>query len=216
VSEGAKRLSGFFTGIKGTNLGCFTQRIRNLPYRATWRYYPANNFDGLVGGGGDVTGVNQFSYTADFGGGVSATISAQDQVAYLQTNNFNTSNATAATIVGGIYGSNSVGGAWAPDFVGKVVVDQAWGLAQLSVAAHDNHASYYGPTATLTETAGHPGDKWGFAVQGALPPSNTITPWEGKRASLPICPTCLRSPCRASGSRPRPQAAKRGRGTHPP
>src|SRR2546421_1886626 len=49
-----------------------------------WTNYPGNNFDGLVGGGGTVTGVNQFSYTADFGNGVSGTISAQDSVAYYQ------------------------------------------------------------------------------------------------------------------------------------
>jgi hypothetical protein len=140
-----------------------------------WQNYPGNNFDGLVGGGGDVTGVNQFSYTAEFGNGVSATISAQDQVAYFTTNVYNTSNATAAGIVSGVYGSNSLGGAWAPDIVGKVVVDQAWGLAQLSVAAHDNHASYYGPTATLSELSGHPGDKWGWAVQGALSIKNIPT-----------------------------------------
>src|SRR6201995_5687887 len=37
-SEGAKRQSGF-QGIKGTNLkGVRTWRIRNLPYRATWRF----------------------------------------------------------------------------------------------------------------------------------------------------------------------------------
>jgi len=29
-----------------------------------WVNYPANNFDGLVGGGGTVTGVNQFTYTS--------------------------------------------------------------------------------------------------------------------------------------------------------
>jgi hypothetical protein len=149
----------------------FTMGKAVSQFDAPWQNYPGNNFDGLVGGGGDVTGVNQFSYTADFGGGVSATISAQDQVAYFQTNQFNTSMATAAGIVTGAYGANSLGGAWAPDIVGKVVVDQAWGLAQLSVAAHDNHAAYYG----ITETTGHPDDKWGWAVQGALSIKNIPT-----------------------------------------
>ena len=153
----------------------FTMGKAVSQFDAPWQNYPGNNFDGLVGGGGTVTGVNQFSYTADFGGGVSATISAQDQVAYYTTNIYNTSNATAATIVGGAYGTNSLGGAWAPDIVGKVVVDQAWGLAQLSVAAHDNHASYYGATSTGLETSGHPGDKWGWAVQGALSIKNIPT-----------------------------------------
>ena len=32
-------------------------------FSAPWTNYPGNNFDGLVGGGGTVTGVNQFTYT---------------------------------------------------------------------------------------------------------------------------------------------------------
>src|SRR5207247_100260 len=41
---------------------------------------------------------------------------------------------------------------------------QAWGLFQASVAAHDNHAAYYG----ATEITGHPDDKWGWAAQLAM------------------------------------------------
>jgi len=55
--------------------------------------------------------------------------------------------------------------------LGQIRVDQAWGLAQIAVAAHDNHVAYYGPT----EITGHPGDKWGFAVQGALSIKNIPT-----------------------------------------
>jgi hypothetical protein len=161
----------------------FTMGKAISQFSAPWTNYPANNFDGLVGGGGDVTGVNQFSYTADFGQGVTATFSAQDQVAYYQTNIFNTSfpGVTAAnpiaTVVGNAfgttpYGVNSFGGAWAPDLVAMVRVDQAWGLFQASFAAHDNHASYY--TAT-NETSGHPGDKWGWAAQLALSIKNIPT-----------------------------------------
>lgn len=149
----------------------FTMGKAVSQFDTPWQNYPGNNFDGLAGGGGTVTGVNQFSYTADFGGGVSATVSAQDPTVYGTSNIFNTSFATQAGIVGGAYGANDVGGYWAPDFVGKVVVDQAWGLAQLSVAAHDNHAAYYG----ASELTGHPDDKWGFAVQGALSIKNIPT-----------------------------------------
>ena len=54
-------------------------------FSAPWTAYPGNSdFDGLVGGGGTVTGVNQFSYTAEFGNGVSGTLSAQDPTAYYQ------------------------------------------------------------------------------------------------------------------------------------
>jgi hypothetical protein len=167
-------------GIAGGSLGVyyafiqfagFTMGKAVSQFDAPWQNYPGNNFDQLVGGGGTVTGVNQFTYTADFGGGVSASVSAQDQALYQTTNQFNTSFATAAGVVAGAYGANNIGGLWAPDFVGKVVVDQAWGLAQLSVAAHDNHVAYY----NTFETSGHPDDKWGFAVQGALSIKNIPT-----------------------------------------
>ncbi len=128
-------------------------------FDAPWTNYPGNNFDGLVGGGGTVTGVNQFTYTADFGQGITAAISAQDQVAYGQTNIWNTTGATASGIVGGAYGLNDIGGTRSPDIIGMVRVDQAWGLFQASVAAHDNHAGYYG----ASETTGAASDKWGWA-----------------------------------------------------
>ena len=53
-------------------------------FSAPFVNYPGNNFDGLVGGGGTVTGVNQLTYTAQFGNGMSASISAQEQTAYYQ------------------------------------------------------------------------------------------------------------------------------------
>src|SRR6201985_1393315 len=60
----------------------FTMGKAVSQFDAPWQNYPGNNFDGLVGGGGTVTGVNQLSYTADFGQGISATISARDPTAY--------------------------------------------------------------------------------------------------------------------------------------
>src|SRR5262244_3484140 len=68
-----------------------------------WTNYPANNFDGLVGGGGDVTGVNQVSYTWQFGNGVAATISAQDQVAYYTSNLWNVN--AGANVLSGTWGT---------------------------------------------------------------------------------------------------------------
>jgi hypothetical protein len=142
----------------------FTMGKAISQFSAPWTNYPGNNFDGLVGGGGTVTGVNQFTYTADFGNGVSGTISAQDSVAYYQAGVNNIS-------AGGAFGTSDYAGTTTPDFVGVIKVDQAWGLAQLSVAAHDNNAAYYG----ATELTGHPDDKWGFAVQGALSIKNIPT-----------------------------------------
>jgi hypothetical protein len=149
----------------------FTMGKTISQFDAPWTNYPGNNFDGLVGGSGDVTATNQLTYTAQLGNGVSATISAQDPTVYYTTAITNTNFATVAGLATGVYGANSIGGYWAPDIVGQVRIDQAWGLFQLSAAAHNNHAGYYG----LTEPTGHPGDEWGWAVQGALQIKNIPT-----------------------------------------
>jgi hypothetical protein len=147
------------------------------PFSAPWVNYPAgNSFDGLVGGGGTVTGVDQLTYTADFGGGVSATLSAQDPTAYYQAgvNNLGATVGGAGLVAlgaNGPFGTSDYGGTVAPDLIATIKADQAWGLVQLSVAAHDNHVAYYGGT----EPTGHPDDKWGFAVQGALQIKNVPT-----------------------------------------
>ena len=49
------------------------------------------------------------------------------------------------TPVGCAYGGTAV-----PDFVGNVRVDQAWGLFQVSGAVHDNHASYFAGSNTIS------------------------------------------------------------------
>ncbi|MGJ4902973.1 porin [Bradyrhizobium sp. HKCCYLS2058] len=149
----------------------FTMGKAVSQFDAPWTNYPGNNFDGLWGGGGTVTGVNQFTYTADFGSGITAAISAQDASQYYTTNMWNVSGITAASIIGGSYGTNTFGGNVSPDIVGMVRVDQAWGLFQASFAAHDNHTGYYG----ATELTGHPADKWGWAAQLALSIKNIPT-----------------------------------------
>ncbi|RHZ90676.1 porin, partial [Rhodopseudomonas palustris] len=116
----------------------------------------------------DVTGINQVSYTAEFGNGVSASISLEDQSQYLQSALYNVSSAPNFLA----YGANSYAGTSIPDIVGKIRVDQAWGLFQVSAAAHQVRASYYN---TALETSGHPSDTWGYAVQGALSLKNLPT-----------------------------------------
>jgi len=149
----------------------FTMGRTVSAFDAPWQSYPAGGPDTLPGGSNHVTGVNQFTYTAQFGNGVSGTLSAQDPTLQDQTNIYNTSYATAAGLIGGAYGTNSFGGTRAPDLIAALTVDQAWGLFKLSGVAHNNHVSYYG----TTEPSGHPGDKWGFAVQAALSIKNIPT-----------------------------------------
>jgi len=142
----------------------FTMGKAVSQFSTPWMAYPANNMDGLVGGSNSNTGVSQFTYTADFGQGITAAISAQDQTQYFQAgvNNLN---------AGGLVGTSNYAGTAAPDIVAMVRVDQAWGLFQASLALHDNHAAYYGGT----EDTGHPTDKWGWAGQLALQVKNLAT-----------------------------------------
>jgi hypothetical protein len=159
----------------------FTMGKAVSQFSAPWTNYPGNNFDGLVGGGGTVTGVNQFSYTADFGNGISGTLSAQDQSAYYQAGvvNLGALNPLNGTATGAVTGGTSLtgfggsdyAGTIVPDFVAMLRVDQAWGLFQASFAAHDNHVAYFG----ATENTGHPDDKWGWAGQLALSIKNIPT-----------------------------------------
>ena len=160
----------------------FTMGKAVSQFSAPWAAYPGNNIDGLVGGSNTITGVNQFTYTADFGQGVTAAISAQDQTVYTQAgiNNLD---------AGGLFGASNYAGTVSPDIIGMVRVDQAWGLFQASIALHDNHAAYYGGTVngisaanggiaianSGTELAGHPQDKWGWAGQLALSIKNLPT-----------------------------------------
>jgi hypothetical protein len=77
-------------------------------------------------------------------------------------------------------GANAYGGTHAPDIVGNIRVDQAWGLFQISGAAHLLNASYNilgagGVPTALSEISGHPEDKWGGAVMAALQIKNLPT-----------------------------------------
>ncbi|WP_024511557.1 porin [Bradyrhizobium sp. ARR65] len=141
----------------------FTIGKAQSQFSMPWSNYPGNNFDGLVGGGGSVIGTNQFSYTAEFGGGVSATISAQDPIQSTQAGvvNVGVGASGLGTAALGPFGTSDYAGTYAPDFIGNVSVDQAWGMVRASVAAHDNHAAYYG----ANELTGHPNDVWGYAAQ---------------------------------------------------
>ena len=149
----------------------FTMGKAVSQFAAPWTAYPGNNYDGLVGGMNTTTGVNQFSYTFDFGQGVTAAISAQDPTQYTQAGVFNVN-------AGGLFGTSDYAGTKAPDVIGMVRVDQAWGLFQASVAAHDNNAAYYTNANTAiggTQAVGGPADKWGWAAALALQIKNIPT-----------------------------------------
>ena len=83
-------------------------------------------------------------YTAQLGNGLSATISAEmrrgTQIIGV------TSTATAAPLVGSLVTDATLagyGGFQAPDIVGNIRLDQAWGGAQIMAAAHELNPVYY-------------------------------------------------------------------------
>jgi hypothetical protein len=161
-------------------------------YATPWHGYPGNNTSFLLGGHDTVTGVNNIQYTANFGNGVSGTIGLDDPVVFNRTSVYNLS--TGLSFLG--TSGNAYGGDWAPDVVGNIRVDQAWGLFQISAAAHMVNGSYniLGTTGvtpppagalsnlpvaaqpnTLSEISGHPETKWGGSVMAALQIKNIPT-----------------------------------------
>jgi hypothetical protein len=147
-------------------------------FATPWHGYPGNTTSHLLGGHDTVTGVNNIQYTAQFGNGVSGTIGLDEPLVYWRTR-IGYLTPTSIDAVG--VAPNAYGGAAAPDIVGNIRVDQAWGLFQISGAAHQNFASYN--TLNLataapvvgSEPSGHPESKWGGSVMAALQIKNIPT-----------------------------------------
>ena len=146
-------------------------------YATPWHGYPGNNSSNLLGGHDSVTGVNNIQYSAQFGNGVSATIGLDEPTVYNRTAVYNLSTGLNAVGTTG----NAYAGVHAPDVGGNIRVDQAWGLFQVSAAAHEVDGSYNiltastaAPTA-FSEISGHPETKWGGSVMAALNIKNIPT-----------------------------------------
>jgi hypothetical protein len=118
------------------------------------------NFIGSATGG---SGITVAGYTAQFGNGISATISAEDrgQKSIFINAGGLLIGASPGTSAAGVAAGGGAGGFadTVPDVVANLRIDQAWGSAGISGAFHDVRASYYGGT-VLT---GHPDDKAGWA-----------------------------------------------------
>jgi Porin subfamily len=165
----------------------FTFGKSSSAYATPWLGYPGNNSSFLLGGHDTVTGVNNVQYTAQFGNGVSGSIGLDDPTVFDRTSVYNLSLALGATGAG----SNAYAGVHAPDIVGNIRVDQAWGLFQISAAAHEVSGSYnlLNTTAAAagqvgiagaspiagSEASGHPDTKWGGSVMAALNIKNIPT-----------------------------------------
>jgi hypothetical protein len=102
----------------------FTFGKSSSAYATPWNGFPGNLNSYLLGGHNTDTGVNNIQYTAQFGNGVSGSIGLDDPSVYDRTSLYNLSTGLNAVGVTG----NAYGGVHAPDVVGNIRVDQAWGL----------------------------------------------------------------------------------------
>jgi hypothetical protein len=139
------------------------------------------------------SGWKVFAYTAQFGNGFSATVSAEmrrsTQIinATLEPAGFpgitlTPTTTSGATLVSTITGGGSLaalpgyGGFQSPDVVGNLRVDQAWGSAQIMGALHEVNAAYYGDGQGTLENSGNPSTAWGFAAGAGI---KLLTPMIG-------------------------------------
>ena len=163
--------------------------INNIQYTAQF----GNGFSATIGI--DDSSASQYNRTQIF----NATL--QPPIGQTTINNaatiFAPSTSTQGTCNLGLYGGASsycssvgtaYGGTYAPDIVGNIKVDQAWGMFQLSGALHDNYPGYWNTANTMNASTfiggvnqtgtmflGHPDSKWGGAVSAALQVKNLPT-----------------------------------------
>jgi Porin subfamily len=140
----------------------------------------ANSFFSFFGGGEgwanifspDQQGYNQpdlLAYTATFGGGFSATVSAQssgaNQPSFASSAYTNSGNGAATSTWGSSGSGTNMGGNYnslgmeAPDIVLALRVDQGWGSAQVSGVAHQ---------VRVEDVAGYTDNTWGWGVLGGV------------------------------------------------
>ncbi len=137
----------------------------------------------FLDGGSGPAGHNVAAYTWQFGNGLSSTISLEDAKAHDR----GVVDLAQTGLLGTTFGSNTPtdsGGAKAPDIVGNIRVDQAWGSAQIMGALHQNIARYDSGNAAggfcpqgNTTLCTYPGDKWGWAVGAGM---TLKMPWDSR------------------------------------
>jgi hypothetical protein len=103
-------------------------------------------------------GIQVFAYTAQFGNGFSASISAEDTTS--RRSAIVGATATAVTAYGGRR--------W-PDVVANLRIDQAWGSAQIMGAIHDVYSNYNNTAGTINATDSAVGWAVGAGLRINLP-----------------------------------------------
>jgi hypothetical protein len=129
----------------------------------TWADFNYNNPRTTFDSGAN--GITLWAYTAQFGNGFSATVSAEDP-----NGRFKLVTENPRVVLGNVISANGLAGNAGngmlfPDVVGNLRVDQAWGSAQVMAAMHDASGQYYTPGVV---SSGHPDNAFGWAVGGAF------------------------------------------------
>ncbi|MBN8967272.1 MAG: porin [Rhizobiales bacterium] len=193
LAAGGMRVEAAFIQFAG-----FTFGRSASAYALPWNATPGGQLNSiLIGGPNYDAGVNNIQYTWQFGNGVSASLGLDEQGPSNRTGVYNGNEAITNL---GVYTDRYQGTTTAPDVVGNIRLDQAWGLIQLSAAAHQVTGGYFNGT---TETSGHPSDKWGFAITGGLQIKNLPTgPGDDIKLSATYTEGALRYALGNSGATP--------------
>jgi len=145
-------------------------------------------FDGSTGPGG----LNVFAYTWQFGNGLSASVSLEDQTQMGAAVVDLSQTVTGVGIVAGVPGVVTTAtpaddriGQRMPNIVANLRVDQAWGSAQIMGALHDVGGRYHAGVAGTPACQGagnvtgcsYPGNELGWAVGAGL---TLKMPWDAK------------------------------------
>jgi hypothetical protein len=159
-------------------------------------YFDINSFapysysNNRVSGDTGAAGIYGMAYTAQFGNGITASLSLEDGGSGSNGNSPGSSGSRGhmvqnlsgvAGVAGFAVGANTATydnrGWTVPDVVGALRIDQAWGYAQIAAALHDASGGYYTSGVGVGDpcgagancnTLGHPGDAYGFAVTGGF------------------------------------------------
>lgn len=162
IDAGIIQWGGFTIGRAGTSY-----------FDTPWSYaFKWSTSAGMSGNPDTAGGRFVAAYTHQFGNGISATLSLEDNKITNKRPIYNGAN--ALTIIGPPSGLNVQGGNTWPSIVGQFRIDQAWGGFHLSGELINNHVAYNcgsasGTTAgSCSELSGNPPDKIGGAVNAGL------------------------------------------------
>jgi hypothetical protein len=119
----------------------------------------------ISGDSSHTDGIYAIGYTAEFGNGITATMSFEDNGQVVNGRGHLVANLAMPEFGLGATSFDNKG-QQSPDLVGNLRIDQAWGYAQVAAALHNASGGYYG--AVNSTVNGHPSDKYGFAVTGGF------------------------------------------------